>query len=406
MRIAPLVLLLVIAGNLSFAQQKRIKQQAKVEPVSAYAAIDGRMLAIPAEQTNTTADVANYINANFSSARTKVRAIYAFTTSSFEYDYDNMFAINFYDKKENKADKMMKLRKGICENYAAVFNELCLKCGIRSYMIGGYTRQYDFTSYLPHAWCGAVVDNEYYLFDPTWGSGYISNRKFVKKRNDEYFMQAPAELIKTHMPFDPMWQLLYYPVTAREFEEGKTISNKSKGYFSFPDTITAYDKMSLLEQYESEARRIEQNGIKTALVYNQLANVKQNIDIERQNYLVNTYNSAVADYNQSLSDLSVFINYRNKQFSPSKPDTEIQGMMDTVDRTLMRAGNKLAAIKGKDKQVDAMISPMERQMNDVGRNVSEQKELLRKYFHRGKIARKSMLYKLTWLGIPVTRLKG
>lgn len=398
MRVVSLVLLLVIAGNV-FAQN--VKPGKGQEPVNIYAAVDAKMLAIPEAQTSTTKDVANYINANFTTEKDKVRAVYAWTTNTFEYDYDNMFALNFYEKKENKAEKMMRLRKGICENYAAVFSEICNKCGIKAYVVPGYTRHDDFTSYLPHAWCSAVVDNEYFLFDPTWGAGYISNKKFVRKLSNDYFMQNPASHVRTHMPFDMMWQMLNYPLTAKEFEERKPVNDKNKNYFSFPDSIAAYEKMSQLEQYEAEARRIEQNGIKNALVYNQLANLKQNIEIERQNGLVNTYNSAVADFNLSVSELNEFINYRNKQFTPLKTDMEIQGMVDTVDHKLSRVAVKLATVKGRDNQVDAMVSPMEKQMAEVTKTVQEQQEFLKKYFKKGKLMRKSMFYKYTWMGIPI-----
>jgi len=46
-----------------------------------------------------------------------------------------MFAINFYEQKEEKISKPLKYRKGICENYAALFNDLCSKSGIKSFVI-------------------------------------------------------------------------------------------------------------------------------------------------------------------------------------------------------------------------------------------------------------------------------
>ena len=36
-----------------------------------------------------------------------------------------MYALNFYEKKEDKIAKVLKNRKGICENYAALFTEIC-----------------------------------------------------------------------------------------------------------------------------------------------------------------------------------------------------------------------------------------------------------------------------------------
>lgn len=50
-----------------------------------------------------------------------------------------MFAINFYEKKEDKIAKPLKTRKGICENYASLFTDICIKSGLKSFVIEGYT---------------------------------------------------------------------------------------------------------------------------------------------------------------------------------------------------------------------------------------------------------------------------
>jgi transglutaminase/protease-like cytokinesis protein 3 len=31
---------------------------------------------------------------------------------------------------------------------------------------------------MSHAWCASKIDNQWYIFDPTWGSG-LNNGKFV-----------------------------------------------------------------------------------------------------------------------------------------------------------------------------------------------------------------------------------
>ncbi len=80
-----------------------------------------------------------------------------------------MYAINFYEKKEDKIAKPLKTRKGICENYADLFNDICLKSGIKSYVIEGYTKVNGFTEYILHAWCAAVIDSSWFLFDSNMG---------------------------------------------------------------------------------------------------------------------------------------------------------------------------------------------------------------------------------------------
>ncbi len=147
--------------------------------------------------------------------------------------------INFYESEEDKISKTLVTHKGVCENYAAIFNDLCRKTGIKSFVITGYTKQNGFRDFIPHAWCAAFIDSAWFLFDPTWGSGYIANAVFHKQINNYYFEAIPAMLIKTHMPFDYLWQLMHYTVTAQEFYEGRTMENPSRPYFNYIDSIAA-----------------------------------------------------------------------------------------------------------------------------------------------------------------------
>ena len=378
------------------------------KPANEYAAIDKKALAIPKEQTGSTDAIASYMKANFTTDGDKVRAIFIWTATTIEYDVEHMFAIDFHEKEEDKVTKALKTHKGICENYAAVFAEVCRKSGIRAYVVPGYTKQGGTASYLPHGWCAAIVDGEWLLFDPTWGSGYISNNRFVRKINNDLFKVKGAAMIKTHMPFDPMWELLPYPVTNQEFYEGKTNGDRSKAAFSYADSITAYEMLSELQQWASAVRRIEKNGVKNALVYDRLANIKQQIEINKQqetvnahNKIVDVYNEAVADYNNGINELNAFINYRNAQFTPMKTDGEIQGMADSAERKITHAKELLNGLKDDDKSLSAMIASLNKGIDEAAKVMQEQQDFLKKYFAKGKLGRKTMFNKYTWMGIPL-----
>ena len=358
---------------------------------------------LPDSLTKTTDLIANYIIANFSSDNDKSRAIFIWVASNIQYDIDNMFAINFYEKKEDKIAKTLKTRKGICENYASLFTDICIKSGLKSFVIEGYTRQNGFTDYLPHAWSATLIDTSWFLFDPTWGSGYVNGGKFFKKINNEYFKAPPATLIKSHIPFDYLWQFLNYPISNQEFYEGKTQQNKTKVYFSFKDTLQAYEKQSHIEQLISSAYRVEKNGVKNSLVFDRLQHLKLEIENDRQTKTVNTYNSAVVDYNEAINGLNEFINYRNKQFTPKKSDPEIQSMLDVPDNKLKEAKNKLGEISSTDVNTAHMIRQFTKSIDDASKQMKEQQDWLKLYFSKSKSGRKSMFYKITWFGIPLNQ---
>src|SRR4051812_30397830 len=125
------ILLLIFISTIqpSFAQKPA---------TNVYAAIDKKALQMPDSLTKTTSGMASYINSTFTTDKDKTRAIFVWIASNIQYDIDNMFAINFYEKKEEKISKPLKSRKGICENYAALFNDVCSKSGINSYVVEGY----------------------------------------------------------------------------------------------------------------------------------------------------------------------------------------------------------------------------------------------------------------------------
>ena len=371
--------------------------------VNEYLSIDKKAIKIPDSLTITTKGIADYINTNFKTDKEKVRAIFIWVASSIEYDIANIYAINFYETKENKINKALKTKKGICENYAALFTDIATGCGITSYIIEGYTKQNGFTDYIPHAWCAAYVDSAWYMFDPTWGSGYLNGGKFYKKINNEYFKTLPSTLIKSHIPFDYLWQFLNYPVTNQEFYEGRITANKAKPFFNYVDSITLHESKNHIEQLISAAYRIEKNGLKNAMIFDRLQHIKVELENDRVNTSTNLYNVAIVYYNESIRNINNFIQYRNKQFNPLQSDAAIQQMIDLGVKNIEDAKAKLTAINNPDAATISLISNLNKSISDISINIKEQQDFLALYFSKGKAKRKAMFYdkKVTWFGIPI-----
>jgi hypothetical protein len=368
-----------------------------------FSAIDAKALKLPDSLAKTTEGISTFINLNFNTDREKTRAIFIWLASNIEYDIENMFALNFYESKEEKINKALRSGKGICESYAALFNDICLKCGIKSFVIEGYTKQNGFADYIPHAWCAAQIDTSWFMFDPTWGSGYISGGKFVKKINNQYYQSPPSLLIKSHIPFDYLWQFLHYPVSNQEFYEGKTALNKLKPFFNYRDSIELYEQLDYVEQLLASSRRIEKNGIRNSLIFDRLQHNKLEIENIRQNKMIDLYNAAVARHNEAINHFNIFIHYLNNQFTPLKPDPEIQQMMDTVGILIKESEAKLKQIEYPDPNTALLMSPLKKLLAEIASQVKEQQDWLTIYFSRNKQKRKAMFYekKVTWFGVPV-----
>lgn len=373
----------------------------KAQKTNEFSKTDNIMLQIPEAATGSAKGIADYINSNFSTQPDKARAVFIWVAKNIQYDIDNIYAINFYANTNEIVDKVLKTRKGICMHYAELFNAIASQAGIKSYVISGYTKQNGFVDYIPHAWCAALIDSTWFFFDPTWGSGFIQNSKFVKQVNNFYFKTKPDQLIKSHMPFDPLWQFLNYPVTNQEFYEGKFAVNNSKPFFNYPDTLNRYEKESEMEKLISSSSRIEQNGVKNSLVFNALQHNKQEIEYISNKMMVEKFNAAVYFYNEGINQLNRFIEYRNKQFTPKKTDAEIRQMLDDPENSFVISKDKLGKIKNPDSGTSASVIQLTKSTDDAYVILNEQKAFLNKYFSTGKMFRKSLFTRYTWMGIPL-----
>ncbi|MDR2038579.1 MAG: hypothetical protein LBQ60_11715 [Bacteroidales bacterium] len=356
---------------------------------------------INSSDNNTIQEFVKFINDNFSTETDKLRATFIWIVKNFEYDVENMFAINFYSEPQEIIDAFLKNRKGICMHFAYLFNEVGNQLGIRTYIISGYTRQKDFIDYVPHVWCASLVDSKWYLFDPTWGSGYIQNNKLIKEVNNYYFKTLPENSIKSHMPFDFLWQFLNYPISSQEFYEGRTEINKEKPFFNYVDTLEVYENATKIEQLISTNRRIEQNGVKNTLTYNQLQDNIKNIEYYKNQLIVEFYNSAVYSYNEGIGKLNRFVDYRNKQFKPQKTESEIREMVESVEKSLTESQNLLQNIITTDLNTINSTNQLKNSINEATTQLNEQKAFVNKYFSTKKAFRKSLFYKYTWMGIPL-----
>ena len=350
---------------------------------------------------NAVGELVEFINNNFSTETDKLRAAFVWITTNFEYDVENMFAIKFYNEAQELINLMLKNKKGICSHFAYLFSEIGNKLGIKTYLISGYTKQRGFVDYIPHAWCASLVDSTWYLFDPTWGTGYIQKHQFIKKQNDFYFKTQPKDLIRSHMPFDPLWQFLYYPISAQEFYLGNTTINEDKPIFNYIDTLKVYENETKIEQLISANNRIEQNGVKNTLTYNQLENNSREIEHYKNKIVVDSYNSAANFYNEGVYSLNRFIDFRNKQFTPQKTEIEIRKMVETADSLFINSQNKLQQIITTDINTINSINQLKLAIVEAKMQIKEQKNFIDTYFNTKKLFRKSLFYKYTWFGIPL-----
>jgi len=366
-----------------------------------YSLIDAKMAAIPVNLTTSTDAIATYITANFKTETDKIRAVFYWTTSNISYDIANMYTINFSETIQEKIVRTLKTKKGVCIHYAVVFNELSQKVGVQSCIIEGYTKQNGKVSDLAHAWIAAKIDKKWFLFDPTWGSGYVNNGRFFKKINNYYFKAETAKIIASHMPFDYLWQFSNYPITNSEFYEGEIQINKTKKYFDFEKEIIKYNSLFEADQLWNSAERIEKNGLKNAMILERYEGKKQQLTYLRQNTNIEKLNAVVNEMNLAVVLLNDFIRYRNNKFKPALSDDEISGLIETPKKKLAKCQNAIYSVGSIGSQNAANVASIKKSIGAALAQAEEHSLFVKNYLSKSKIVRKTMFSTLARFGIPL-----
>lgn len=219
-----------------------------------FAAIDQRARKSPRSLHKDLPALTEYLCENTESELERVRSIYVWITTHISYDWKaveqdkriNHFILDILDRE-----------LALCVGYAQLFKRMAELAGLDCEIINGYAKGTTNTQ-LPleepnHSWNAVNIKGEWYLLDATWGSSTLNKKnEFVLISNDDYFLIRPEQFIRTHLPGNPMWQLLPQPVSASHFM-GAELAGQPKPIamdtaFAFRDTLKAFFDLSLPRQ--------------------------------------------------------------------------------------------------------------------------------------------------------------
>ena len=355
-----------------------------------YSKIDFKISNIPKDSCQNTSSIANFINSNFKSENDKIRAVFFWTTSNITYDVASMNIPNGVISSEEKIKNALQNKKGVCIDYAEVFNDITNKLGIKSVIIQGYVKQFGVISPVSHAWCGAKIDNKWCFFDPTWGSGYLNNGKYIRKQNDLYFKTKPSTLILSHMPFDYLWQFSKLIKTNQEFSTNKIATTNATLNFDFETEITKYLELTSNERIASSIERIEKNGITNNLIAERIANKKQELLVSRQNNFAENLNKIVEVFNVAIKEFNDYIAFRNQQFQPTVSDETILENINSPLSKLKNCESLLYSIGTVSTENSKSLIDIRKSLFDSLEQAKEQKKFVDLYLTKSKIGRKAM----------------
>jgi Transglutaminase-like superfamily len=295
--------------------------------------LNAPVINLPDTVTGTTTSIARYINAHCKTEYEKIHTAYNWVTNTIRYDADSVYYFNWSKPTATVAAITVQRRKGVCENFAALFSELLSQTGIPSRVITGYTKAAGTAAYTGHSWCAVKLDNAWWLCDPTWDAGINSSTKWL--------MVAPDDFLQTHMPFDPLWQLRYYPLTHKAFKKGQWKAADNTPYFNYPDSLNQFFQLDSLQQLEAFTRRMYAGGLENNRLKLWHSYYEMKIAIIHGDKDMELYNAAVALFNQATAIYNGFVQYRNKQFMPARADAEIVLLLKPIAGLITEAEQHL-----------------------------------------------------------------
>lgn len=166
------------------------------------------------------AGVARALVRDAASDSARAAILYEWVARNVRYDAPTFFRGG--DGYE-QAEQVYRHRIALCGGYVALYQRLAREAGLEAVPITGYAKGVDYefgrsTRKPNHAWLAMHIGGEWRLIDPTWGAGVINGRTFEPRFTWEYFLVAPDELILSHFPEEPEWQLVDAPLTRHDFE--------------------------------------------------------------------------------------------------------------------------------------------------------------------------------------------
>ncbi len=270
--------------------------------------VDDKILKLPAYNSDNLDSLAILLTKEFSTEKEKVRAIFVWVANNVSYNVpkyaERNRMMNVILKKADDGESavnVIRSRKAVCEGYSNLIKALCNKSGIACETIQGIGRPDQKPADL-HGWNAVKIDGEWKLLDATWASGGINlaKNKFENRFDDTFFLTNPLLFIKTHYPFDPVWQLSPHPITRKAFESSlqKTSSPQDSTYFNFNDTLNFYFQQDSISQLISSNRRTLAFDPENNFAEQNLDNLINYSENEKMNKATKIFQEGVNQYNE------------------------------------------------------------------------------------------------------------
>lgn len=371
-----LIFIFVLSGHICYTQNSDFKEISEI--------VDN----MPSKQEKSIKAIANYIKSNFQNPDDQLKAAFYWTATNIDYAVEDIRRGTTYKSTEQLINISMRSRRGVCQAYAEIFNEIALQLNFESYVISGYVRQNGVVGInYGHAWNAVEIGKKWYLFDATWAAGHFlfsdSNRirsksNYIKKFTPKYFKVNPEEFIKSHMPFDPLWQISDQIINYKAFDK----SQFQKGFragFNYEKIIAKLTSGSEMDHFKNSIVRVESLGKGNRLVRNYLDILKRNLEIANTNADGETYNRALAYHSEGINFFNDYVDlYNQHKYRVKNKSKQLSKLLDHSFKASYEAQNIYESISTNNSTLQLNIKIKKGELEELLEKIEEEKQYLKK----------------------------
>lgn len=323
------------------------------------AEIIARVADIPDSKTGSVAELADYLTGYLEDEETKAWAIYYWVANNIRYDLIKAENVTIGSPRDKILQEALHERIGVCQHYAELFNALALESGLDAVVVSGYVKQNGDIGKLPHAWNAAKIDGNWFLFDPTWGAGHVMNDRYREFFTEDYFKIEPEMMIKSHMPFDYLFQFLNYPIGHSAFEKGKYRPD-STFLIDYKHEIDFYRSLPEDQQVVASMARVKELGIANSMIRGYYSNLNQQHRVHLANQQVDLHNKAIDMFNEVVDDYNVYVNMMNSRGGRFPENTtEIEKLLLNIEQKALEVDAIFKSIDPPMKLAQTMAKNQE-----------------------------------------------
>ncbi len=343
---------------------------------------------IPSSHESSTTSIANFIKSNFHNQEDRLKAAFYWTATNIDYAVEDIDEGLNNQGTEFIINKSLFERSGTCQAFSEIFNELAQKLNFETFVISGYVRQNSrITINYGHVWNAIRINKNWYLFDPTWAAGHFlikadnlaqNSSNYVKKFSPEYFKVHPSDFIKTHMPFDPIWQLSNQIIKYQEFDQNQ-LQNGSKATFNYQKVISNLSSNTYLKNIKSEIDRIHSLGSGNRLVKNNLKTLTRNLEIATNNKNVEIYNQALKFHANGIALFNNYVTLFNQNKSNLSNKTEqLNQFLNTAQNEAKEAQSIYKSISTSNLTLQLNIKIRMAEIDELFEKIAQEEESLKR----------------------------